>query len=385
MSERTKAWYEFNRRMRNAYPWPGSQRLRNIDGLLSTEGLIHLATKHRGLGRLLVGEPGESRPYAECKCFSDGSGFILVSGGLLDFVQAVHTVIVAGARLALPNGGSVDPKLAPDEVDDELLAVYDYWKSLKGTDTRIETWPDFDQRAQDYFEKRYLATRVFILMHEKGHAALHAAIKPHDLRPEHELEADAFALDTMLKFVRPGVDRATLIAGSTLMPRLYKALEIMGHTFAETHPPPAARVAALLDRVRMVASTEFDYYILTGHARVQDLRMAAVEHKFAGGGEAVRRFTGEDIVFSVISGVRSLADDSPTRSFDEARANLLSYLAAADSAALLTVSELWKRVKSSASSSSYSDSHTYIRRCLDIADKLIFSLPETDRALFNVH
>lgn len=196
------------------------------------------------------------------------------------------------------------------------------------------------------------------------------------MRLEHELEADAFALDTMLRFVRPGVDRETLIAGSTLMPRLYKALEIMGHTFAETHPPPAARLAALLDRVRMVAPTEFDYYTLTGHARVQDLRMAAVEHKFAGVGEAISRFTGEDIVFSTISGARSLAEESPARSFDEARVNLLSYLAASDSAARLTVSELWKRVKSGNSSSSGLDSRTYIRRCSKLPTSLSYLFPK---------
>lgn len=115
MIERTKAGYEFNRLMHNAVPWPGPQRLRNIDSLLSIDGLMYLVTNHPGLGSLLVGEPGECRPYAECRCFSDGSGFVLISGGLLDFVEAVHTVIVAGARLNLPKGMAADPTATPDE------------------------------------------------------------------------------------------------------------------------------------------------------------------------------------------------------------------------------------------------------------------------------
>jgi hypothetical protein len=65
----------------------------------------------------------------ECRCFPDGRGFIQVSGGLLDFVEAVLTVIFAGATLALPNGVSLDPKLAPDEARANLLSYLVAWDS----------------------------------------------------------------------------------------------------------------------------------------------------------------------------------------------------------------------------------------------------------------
>jgi len=134
MIKRTKAWYEFNRRMLTARPWPGPQRLGDVQGLLSTDGLVHLVMNHPGIGRLMLGEPGDAQPYAECRCFSDGSGFILISGGLLDFVEAVHALITAGAMLKLPGGASADPKITPDELDEQLLGLYTAWKSLKGTE-----------------------------------------------------------------------------------------------------------------------------------------------------------------------------------------------------------------------------------------------------------
>ena len=188
----------------------------------------------------------------------------------------------------------------------------------------------------------------------------------------------------MLKFARPGVDRETLIAGSTLMPRIYKALEIMGHQFPETHPPPHARIAALHNCVRSVATTEFEYYGLTGHSRVQDLRMAAAERKFAGFGDGIGRFSGEDIIFSIISGVRSVASDPATQTFDEARANVISYLVLSDTESRSEAAELWKRVENSDYAQTMPGRRSYFEKCMSIAREVIQSLPEGDRVLFGI-
>jgi len=384
MTEKTSAWYEFYRRMKNAWPWPGPPRLEMIDGMLNIDGLMHLALKHPGLGKL-VGEPGDSQPYAECKCFPDGSNFILISGGLLDFVEAVIAVTVAGAKLQLTKGAVIDPINTPDEVDDVLLVLYTNWQNLKGNETRlVVTKPDWGETAQNHFDTLYLATRAFILLHEYGHAALHPTIQEKDRRPEHELEADAFALDTMLRFKRPGMNYLTLIAGSTLVPRIYKALEIMGHTFKKTHPPPQTRIAALFDRVRSVAATEFDYYGLTGQSRVIDLRLSAAERKFVGADNNSDRFSGEDIIFSVTSGAHSIAGEPPTNTFEGVREIVMSYLVASNVAARQDVAALWKRVKSSVYRKTEIDNLSLFEKCMDIAHQVIQSLPEDDRMLFGI-
>lgn len=382
MARRTTGWLKFNKAMGNARPWPGPQRLKNIDGLLTTQGLVHLEIQYPILGRLHLGEPGDSSPYAICDCFADGSGYIVISGGLLDFVEAVHSVLVKGGSLRHPQGARVQAEMTPAEVDEALLSLYTAWRSLKGADTRLVTNANLCKAHQDYFDKRYLATRVFILMHERGHAALHSALKPEEMGPEHELEADAFALDAMLHFRPPGVDFETLIAGATIVPRIYRALEIMGYTFRETHPSPEVRMAALFDRVRSVATTEFEYYGLTGHARVQDLRMDATERKLAGGDVDSNRFSAEHVIFSVTSGARGAVADPPWCTIDNARDNAMSYIARSDARSLAKIEGLWKRIEGSVYPKTDMAQSAYFTRCMQAARQIIVSLPENDRRHF---
>ncbi|MFG5411273.1 MAG: ImmA/IrrE family metallo-endopeptidase [Piscinibacter sp.] len=321
----TEAAYEFRRRMENAPPWAGPPRLRPALGLIRGRERVHFVCRFPALGALQVGEPGDARPRAECAGYEDGSAFVLVSGGLLDFIDAALGALVSGANLTVGSGAPIPAASTPEAVDQALDAVYDSWGSRWRNEHVSIVLTPLAAETADLLTQLSLATRLFVLLHEIGHAVLHTGVSPAERSVAQELEADGFALDACIDhFGQPcGRTRAAL-AGAFLVPRLLEALRLLGHRFPDTHPSPADRLESLRRRFRERCDSEFTYYFHTTVAIAQGLRMEAAERRLLGFEPRQPLVSAESLVSTMMGMLIELGGSRKSVTFEAAASNLLS-------------------------------------------------------------
>lgn len=299
--------------MQNHPAWPGPPRLAHLPGLIHGAEIAPLLVAHPILGRLNLGEPGDPRPIAACRSdFDDGSAFIVVSGGMLDFLHAVLGTLMTGARVTVTGGASHAAARRPIAVDRALAATYASW-GPRWNGQRIPcSLPPLPDATQRILDGLWDAARLFLLLHECAHAALHAGIAPAERTPAQEFEADAFALrTTLLGFgMRRGKVRASL-AGAFLVVRALSALAILGHQFPDTHPPPAARLAAMEALFAELCGDDFTAAYFATVAVAQDQRMEAAERRLLGLAPAQPAVTAARIVSMLMSALIELAQEPP--------------------------------------------------------------------------
>ncbi|MBR0667628.1 hypothetical protein GXW71_24955 [Roseomonas hellenica] len=228
MTEASLASLEFQRRMRNDPPKTDQLRLGQAFGLIRGVPLMRLLTEYPQIGRVLLGELGINKPNAESRPRADGSAYILVWTGLLDFLEAVTRAAMTGANVTVTGQETVPAAQPPQAVDAALDAVYRQWDAQWQGKALVTAPQPLPPEAEDIARWLMKMTTFFVILHECAHAMLHAEVEPEDRTPAQELEADAWALrQALLGFGLPANRSRSVLIGAVIMIRALAALEIM--------------------------------------------------------------------------------------------------------------------------------------------------------------
>ena len=378
----TEAGFEFHRRMENAPPWPGPPRVAPVLNLLHGRELVRLVSQYPMLGKLLIGEPGDVRPRAECASYEDGSAFVLVSGGILDFIDAVLGALASAANFTVHGEPTIPAAATPEAVDAALDAIYKSWGPRWRGERVAVAMASVPERTATVLAKLDEATRLFLVLHEVGHSVLHTGVAPAERTHAQELEADRFALDAAIDgFGNPRGKMRTVLAGAFLLPRVLEALRLLGHKFSDSHPPPAERLGALRARFRERCDGDFAYFYFTTVAISQDLRMEAAERRWLGLVPPQPVVTAESLVSTVMAMLIELANEPPSVTIELATSNLLDLCDDADPAELDRAAALARSVFS-AGGTSWNGSGDRTPRIVGRYGELIAALPARLHAIF---
>ncbi|MBR0645338.1 hypothetical protein [Plastoroseomonas hellenica] len=283
MAEVTEASLEFRRRMLNDPPQKDQRRLAQAFSLIRGDALMRLLVEYPRIGRVLLGELGVNRPNAESHCREDGSAFILVFTGLLDFLEAVTRTAMTGANVTVTGQETVPAVQVPQAVDTALAALYRQWDALWKGEVLATTPQALPAEAEEIAGWLCVTTTLFVILHEYAHAVLHADIQPEERTPAQELEADAWAArQALLGFGIPKNRVRSVLTGAVIMIRALAALQILGHKLPGSHPPPRERLAGILQVVRGMCEDEFAYFHVTTIVTAHDQRMEAAERSLQG-------------------------------------------------------------------------------------------------------
>lgn len=283
MTEATEASYAFRRRMLNDPPQKDQQRLGRALGLIRGQALLRLVLEYPRFGQVMLGELGITNPNAETLPFEDGSAYVLVCTGLLDFLEAVTRTAMTGANVTVTGQEAVPATQAPQSVDAALAALYRQWKALWKGEALVSTPPALPPETAKIADWLILTTTLFIILHEYAHTALHPHVQPEERTPAQELEADAWAIrQAMLGVGIPTNQVRSVLVGAVITIRALAALQIMGHDLPGSHPPPRQRLAGIMQVLRDMCENEFAYYHATTIAIAHDQRMEAAERALRG-------------------------------------------------------------------------------------------------------
>ncbi|CDX57352.1 hypothetical protein MPL1032_210083 [Mesorhizobium plurifarium] len=282
MTEQTEAWYELKRLVQNDPAWCGAERrIAHALSLIPAQGLVQLTLLGGAvIGKTSVGEIGLAAPNATTRSFDDGSAVIVFNSGLFEFIDAVINTFMSAAQVR--DGSGSEPAALPmDVVDQRLIGVYRGWPQLwKDEQIRLVRTP-LGEGASAIAGRLFEAAILFLLMHEYGHAVLHAQVTEGE--PRHELEADRWGLDALLRcFAHPTNRVRTALMGAVIAIRAMSALEAIGHLFPTSYPPPSERFGAIMSFFRAKCENEYTYYYLSTIAIAHDQRMEAAERVFKG-------------------------------------------------------------------------------------------------------
>jgi hypothetical protein len=297
MRKDTEAWHELRRMARNDPPWVGDEHppwigrpnLEKLFNLLPPQSLMEfIATVPPAI---TFGEVGLSAPNATTRHFDDESVLIVVTSGLIQFMRAVTFTLMEGDSFGEITKSSRSYRresqaasLPPKEVNAALIALYQEWQVM-WSEGRFE-FPDIrvTPLALDMGAKIFDLTILFLLFHEIGHAALHAALELNDRKPDNELEADHWGLEALMRYfaIPRGEYMNLALLGAVLAVRSWAALEALGHKFPISYPPPSKRFAAIMAAFRTRCDSEWTFYRVSGMAFAFDQRMEAAENAYRG-------------------------------------------------------------------------------------------------------
>lgn len=341
----TQAQYEFDRKIENAPPWPGPERAAPALSLLDQVVCRRLNRRYPILPTILIGEPGDPRPRAECASFDDDSAYVLVSGGMLDVIDAVLGALVSGANLSTDGRPKIPAVASPAAVDAALDATYQSWGPRWRGERVPIALPAIPEPSAAVLTVLGDSVRLFLLLHEMGHAVLHTSIEATERTHAQELEADQFAFDTALDGYGLPRDRIrTVLAGACLLPRILEALRLLGHKFPDSHPPPGERVAAILARMRQRCDSEFTYFYNVTVAISNGLRMESAERRLLGLTPDHPAVTAESLVATTMGMLIELEKGTPGETLSSAAKVLRDLCNDANAAELERASALARTV-----------------------------------------
>lgn len=240
-------------------------------------------TEFHALRQTRFAELGLWWPHAASRSFADGSALVVIHDGLVAFLEAVTRTLAAGGRHRTPSGEGSSSVLEPDDVDQGLLALYRQWQQLWGDQSLVVRPLDLPPGLASIAEGMCTAAVFFFLMHEYAHAVLHPGLSAVDHTPDHELAADAWAIQQIMQRSGSPLGRQrSLLGGSVLAIRTWQALEVMGCHFPGKYPPPETRLAKLVQTFDDLCDSDFTYYYFSTIAYAHDERMEAVERALRG-------------------------------------------------------------------------------------------------------
>jgi hypothetical protein len=257
---------------------------------------LQLAALHHRRGRngdrraCAHGEVGLVAPNAATRHFDDGSALIVFNSGLIEFIRAVVFTIMAGVVVDIRESATAtrmlehqDAAMPHQAIHAGLLALYRQW-GIMWSEGRF-SFPDIQVKpeAAKIGQRLLDLAMLFLLFHECAHAVLHADVELNNRRPHHELEADRWGFEAIMRHV--GLKRReanTTLAGAVMAIRSWAALEAIGHKFPTSYPRPSQRFAALVEAFRGRCDCEWTFYLGSEIAFSMDMRMEAVEKVYRG-------------------------------------------------------------------------------------------------------
>lgn len=280
----SEADFDLRRQLLNDPPWGGEHRLEPILNLIALADIKRFLAEYPVIETVHLGEVGTSLPNAVTRHFPDGSVHIVVSDGLIAFIDAIVQASMGAAVIGTADGIAEETALASDDVDRRLGELYAQWPELwKSTEIKVENVP-LGEGVSELAAKIEKATMLFIIMHEYAHAVRHADVPVSDRNTDHELEADDWAVTQLMKFYGLPQNAIRLaLVGAVVAVRAFAAIEIMGHRFPETYPPPRKRLDAIIGVFRKLCEdSAYTFYYYSTLAFAHDLRMEAAERQLQG-------------------------------------------------------------------------------------------------------
>jgi hypothetical protein len=269
-------------RLRSNYPPHGGERVLAVWGSkLPLDGSLGSWFKRELNGRTVaIGEVGLPNPDAYTKHYGDNSSLVVVSSTFVDFVEAVSLILAGGAIMATAHEADVAATLSGEQTAERLVAWYRQWSEhgvRRGAQirARYELLPDKASSAAARLASEII---FFVLMHEFGHAVLHAGVPPEEHSPAQEYEADRWALNPAVIGLR-GMkqDSSYGAAGAAVGLRVLWGIEKMGHHFAGSHPPARHRIAHVRQEWRKFLKSDALYFRYTSAAYAFEEGIAGAE------------------------------------------------------------------------------------------------------------
>lgn len=226
---------------------------------------------------------GRNKPDATMMVsFEDGSALIIITDGMVMFVDSVCRAMASGANWHGRNGAILDAAaFSPGAVDGALLSTYQQWRKLLADDNLAPPSIALSDQGEELAWGYFAPAIMYILMHEFGHAALHRDLP---FAKTQEIEADLWAIDALLTVFGEQTNQVNIsLAGALVAIRSFAAVDaVVPNAFPEGYPAPAERFEAILARFRQRCPDDISYFIDSTIAFAMDMRMLSTELAFKG-------------------------------------------------------------------------------------------------------
>jgi hypothetical protein len=260
------------------YPSRGAEsKVEHAQDLLSRQGWASYKARYERLRRTVFLVVGRRPPVPETISYSDGSTLILINDGIVEHLETVATILMAGGRFIDDGRVVEEPALSPDAVTGLLRRANEQWV-VRERREKVDTLEiPLGPIARIVATNTFRAATVFTVLHEFGHAANGHALAHHP--QTQEVEADQWAAHALFSTAVAALTQPDYLLGAAFLSiRALASRESMGKADLHGYPPSAQRFSTLINVVRGYFPSEFVFYMKTKSAFSHDMRMQRAEH-----------------------------------------------------------------------------------------------------------